>query len=308
LKHDIRVKNIEKRNLRIDIRYDRVDARLKQLGDSMTRKTPGAQPEAPLAQEEAPDALFNQSLEKGIAVLRAFNAQRRSMTLPEVAEATSITKSSAQRMIYTLEKLGYVRKHPRTRRYQLTPHVMQIGFNYLAADTLIDVANPFLSELTNVTGETTNLTEPDGVDMVYVARFVCMKFVPIHMPIGSRIPMYCTASGRAYLAALPESESRALLLASERVAHTQYTVTDLDEIETRLALGRRNGYASNREELFIGDMTIAAPVLDGERRPVGAVHVVAPTSRWVPAEVEARLAPAVIDCARGISNSIRTLA
>jgi IclR family pca regulon transcriptional regulator len=274
----------------------------------MTRKTLGAPPETPQEPEETPDALFNQSLEKGIAVLRAFSAQRRSMTLPEVAEATSITKSSAQRMIYTLEKLGYVRKHPRTRRYQLAPRVMQIGFNYLAADTLIDVANPFLSELTNVTGETTNLTEPDGADMVYVARFVCMKFVPIHMPIGSRIPMYCTASGRAYLAALPENESRTLLLASDRVAHTQYTVTDLGEIEARLALGRRNGYASNREELFIGYMTIAAPVLDGERRPVGAVHVVAPTSRWTPAEAEARLAPAVIDCARGISNSIRTLA
>ncbi|CAB3716832.1 Pca regulon regulatory protein [Paraburkholderia sediminicola] len=256
---------------------------------------------------EVPDALFNQSLEKGIAVLRAFSAQRRTMSLPEVAEATSITKSSAQRMIYTLEKLGYVRKHPRTKRYQLTPRVVQIGFNYLAADTLIDVANPFLSELTNVTGETTSLTEPDGAQMLYVARFVCMKFVPIHMPIGSRIPMYCTASGRAYLSALPDDEVRALLEANDRVAHTQYTVTDIGEIEALLGEARRRGYTSNREELFIGDMTIAAPVLDGERRPVASVHVVAPTSRWTLADAEQRLAPAVIDCARGISNSIRTL-
>ncbi|MGH8780455.1 IclR family transcriptional regulator [Paraburkholderia sp.] len=256
---------------------------------------------------EAADVLFNQSLEKGIAVLRAFSAQRRTMTLPEVAQATSITKSSAQRMIYTLEKLGFVRKHPRTKRYQLTPHVMQIGFNYLAADTLIDVANPFLSELTNVTGETTNLTEPDGNEMVYVARFVCMKFVPIHMPIGSRIPMYCTASGRAYLSALPEPDARTLLEASERVAHTQHTTTDLEKIEALLLQARRNGYASNREELFIGDMTVAAPVLDSERRPVASVHVVAPTSRWTFADAQQRLAPAVIDCARGISNSIRTL-
>jgi IclR family transcriptional regulator, pca regulon regulatory protein len=256
---------------------------------------------------DASDALFNQSLEKGIAVLRAFGAQRRTMSLPKVAEAAGITKSSAQRMIYTLEKLGYVRKHPRTRRYQLTPRVMQIGYNYLAADTLIDVANPFLSELTNVTGETCNLTEPDGDEMLYVARFVCMKFVPIHMPVGSRIPMYCTGSGRAYLSALPPDEARGLLDASERIAHTRYTVTGREEIETILETCRRNGYASNREELFIGDMTIAAAVLDGERRPVAAVHVVAPTSRWTLADAEQKLAPAVIDCARGISNSIRTL-
>ncbi|MEX3612514.1 MAG: IclR family transcriptional regulator [Burkholderia gladioli] len=258
--------------------------------------------------EASSDALFNQSLEKGIAVLRAFGAQRRSMSLQEVVDATAITKSSAQRMIYTLERLGYVRKHPRTRRYQLTPRVMQIGFSYLSADMLIDVANPFLSELTNVTGETTNLTEPDGTDMAYVARFVCTKFVPIHMPIGSRIPMYCTASGRAYLGALPEPEAHALLLASERVAHTQYTVTEIAPIEALLGQARLRGYASNREELFIGDMTIAAPVFDGERRPVGSVHVVAPSSRWSIEEAERRLAPAVIDCARGVSNSIRTLA
>jgi IclR family transcriptional regulator, pca regulon regulatory protein len=256
---------------------------------------------------DAADALFNQSLEKGIAVLRSFSAQRRTMSLPELAEAAGITKSSAQRMIYTLEKLGYVRKHPRTKRYQLTPRVMQIGYNYLAADTLIDVANPFLSELTNVTGETCNLTEPDGDEMLYVARFVCMKFVPIHMPIGSRIPMYCTASGRAYLSALPVDEARAIIESSERIAHTQYTVTDASELEAILERARRNGYASNREELFLGDMTLAAAVLDGERRPVAAVHVVAPTSRWTLAEAEQRLAPAVIECARSISNSIRTL-
>jgi IclR family pca regulon transcriptional regulator len=94
-----------------------------------------------------------------------------------------------------------------------------------------------------------------------------------------RIRLYCTASGREYPAALPDDESRMLLEASNRVAHAQYTVTDLCEIETRLGLGRRNGYASNREELFIGDMTIAAAVLDEEHRPVGAVHAVAPTGR-----------------------------
>lgn len=263
-----------------------------------------------MTDEEAgrgPDLLFNQSLEKGLAVLRAFSATRRTMTLAEVADAASMTKSSAQRMVYTLERLGYVRKHPVTRRYQLTPRVMTIGFNYLAADTLIDVANPFLSELTNITGETTCLTEPDDDQMVYVARFATTKFVPIHMPIGSRIPMYCTASGRAYLSALTPDEALARLQAMERVAHTPHTLTGIEAIAERLADARLLGYATNREELFIGDMTIAAPVVGSHGRPVAAVHVVAPTSRWTLGDARERLAPAVIDCARGISNSIRTL-
>ncbi|MDN7475483.1 IclR family transcriptional regulator [Burkholderia multivorans] len=257
--------------------------------------------------DQSNDLLFNQSLEKGLNVLCAFSAKRRTMTLAEVADAAGMTKSSAQRMVYTLEKLGYIRKHAVTRRYQLTPHVMRIGFSYLAADTLIDVANPFLSELTNLTGETTNLTEPDEDEMVYVARFVSTKFVPIHMPIGSRIPMYCTGSGRAFLSALPPDEARARLERMTRAQHTPRTVTAVDDIAALLADARRDGYATNQEELFIGDMSIAAPVLGNQGQPVAAVHVVAPTSRWTLDDARRRLAPAVIDCARGISNSIRTL-
>lgn len=256
---------------------------------------------------DSENSLFNQSLEKGLAVLRAFNAQRRTMNLAEVAEAAGINKSSAQRMIHTLEALGYVRKHPQTKRFQLTPRVMEIGYNYLAADTLVDVANPFLAELAQITGETTNLTEPDGLEMVYVARFVAPKFIPIHMPIGSRIPMYCTGSGRAHLSALRDDEVREMLAASELKRHTQQTLTSPDAITAQIEAARHKGYAINDEELFLGDMTIAAPILGSQGRPVAAVHVVAPTSRWTMEEAERRLAPAVIECARAIRTSIRTL-
>jgi IclR family transcriptional regulator, pca regulon regulatory protein len=257
--------------------------------------------------EERPDLLFNQSLEKGLAVLSAFGAKRRTMTLADVAAATGMSKSSAQRMVHTLESLGLVRKHEVTRRYQLTPRVMQLACNYLAADALVEVATPFLSELTRTTGETSNLTEPDGCDMVYVARFVTAKFVPIHLPIGSRIPMYCTSSGRAYLSALPQPEAQELLAASQIVRHTEHTVLDMDELLERLAAARRRGYATNREEMFLGDMTLGAAVLNAQGRPIGAVHVLAPTSRWTLADAEQRLAPAVIECARAISNSARAL-
>lgn len=251
--------------------------------------------------------LFNQSLEKGLAVLRAFDARRRTMSLAEVAEAAGINKSSAQRMVHTLEALGYLRKHEQTRRFQLTPKVMEIGYNYLAADTLVDVANPFLAELSQITGETTNLTEPDGLDMVYVARFVAPKFIPIHMPIGSRIPMYCTGCGRAYLSGLDDEEAAEMLRRSEPQRLTQNTLTDVETILETVRTARSKGYAVNAEEMFLGDMSIAAPILDSRGQPVAAVHVVAPTSRWSREDAERKLAPAVIECARAIRTSIRAL-
>lgn len=251
--------------------------------------------------------LFNQSLEKGLAVIRAFDTAHRSMTMGEVAQATGINRSSAQRMVYTLEQLGYLKKHPRTQRYHLAVRSLELGFNYLSTHTLIDIANPFLAELSNTTQETTCLTEPNGMEMVYIARFVSARYIPIHMPIGSRIPMYCTGSGRAILSVLPKDEVLGVLRGAPRVAHTMHTRTDEAELLDLLHEARRCGYAINQEELFLGDMTLAAPILNGAGQPVAAVHIVAPTSRWKLRDAMEKLAPALLACARSLNNSIRAM-
>jgi DNA-binding IclR family transcriptional regulator len=210
-------------------------------------------------------------------------------------------------MVYTLEKLGYLKKHPKTQRYLLTVRALEIGFNYLSTHTLIDIANPFLAELSNVTQETICLTEPDRHDMVYIARFVSARYIPIHMPIGCRIPMYCTGSGRAFLSALPAHDALARLRAVPLIGHTMHTCTDEARLVEILQQARQRGYAVNKEELFLGDMTIAAPIRNGAGRPVAAVHIVAPTSRWKPEQVEEKLAPLLLDCARSLNNSIRAM-
>lgn len=240
-------------------------------------------------------------------MLCAFGDHKRTMTISEVADACGMNKSSAQRMVYTLEKLGYIEKHPSTRRYQLTVRALRPGFNYLAGNTLIDIANPYLSELTNTTQETTCLTEPDSFEMVYVARFVSSKFVPVHMPIGSRVPMYCTGAGRAYLSALPEQERRKILEAQNLTQHTMHTNTNAADLIEMLNEASRRGYSVNREELFLGDMTLGAPVIGRNGRPIAAVHVVAPTSRWTMQEAEQRLAPALITCARALSTAVKAM-
>ena len=155
---------------------------------------------AEFAMSEDRNSLHNQSLEKGLSVLKAFSAQRRSMSLAEVAEAAGMTKSSAQRMVFTLESLGYLRKHSRTRHYQLTPRVLELGFSYLDAHSLIEVANPFLSELTRLTGETSCLTEPAGYDMTYIARFVSAGFVPVRCPCAVAQSKICSMRPRTRVA------------------------------------------------------------------------------------------------------------
>jgi PcaR/PcaU/PobR family beta-ketoadipate pathway transcriptional regulator len=256
-----------------------------------------------LAVEGAP--LFNQSLAKALSVIRAFSSRNRTMTLAEIAAGAEITRSSAQRIVFTLEALGYIRKHERTRRFLLTPRALSIGCNYLEADQLVDCANPFLASLNVECQESVAMTEPDGLEMVYVARFPSHKYAPIHVPVGKRIPMYCTGSGRAYLSRRPESESLEVLSQSERKPYTPMTKTDVNEIAEMLREARVRGYAYNNEELYIGDISIAAPVINSAGQSIAAVHVSAPGSRWTFAEASQKLAPLVIECARSVSNAAR---
>ena len=246
----------------------------------MARRTAPAAPPPEVVDEKPADPLFNQSLEKGLAVLRAFDASHRTLTLAELAELTGMTKGSAQRTVHTLQVLGYVGKHPRTRRFQLLPRAMEIGANYLVGHPLVQIAHPYLAQLANASGETANVTEPVGQDMLYLAQLITSKFIPVFTPVGMRIPMYCSSSGRAWLSTQPEAEVRALLQASARVGRTQFTLTKVDAIMEQIARCRQVGYAMNCEELFLGDMGLAAPLVDRQGTAVGALHLSPPTSRW----------------------------
>lgn len=264
------------------------------------------QPAEPATQEpERPaDPLFNQSLEKGLAVLRAFDATHRTLTLAELAELTGMTKGSAQRTVHTLQVLGYVGKHPRTRRFLLLPKAMEIGANYLVGHPLVQMAHPYLAQLAHASGETANVTEPVGQDMLYLAQLITSKHIPVFTPVGMRIPMYCSSCGRAWLSTLPDEQVLAILRASQRVARTRHTLTDVDAIFEQVQRCRQLGYATNCEELFLGDMGLAAPLVDRQGQPVGALHLAPPTSRWSMEEAQQKLAPMLIECARAISSTI----
>ena len=270
---------------------------------AQSKPTVSAAPSAP-AEARPADPLFNQSLEKGLAVLRAFDAAHRTLTLAELAELTGMTKGSAQRTVHTLQVLGYVGKHARTRRFQLLPKAMEIGANYLVGHPLVQVAHPYLAQLAHASGETANVTEAVGQDMLYLAQLITSKHIPVFTPVGMRIPMYCSSCGRAWLSMLPDEEVRRILEASERVARTRHTLTDVDAILEQVQRCRQVGYATNCEELFLGDMGLAAPLVDRQGNAVGALHLSPPTSRWTMEEAQKKLAPMLIECARAISSTI----
>ena len=249
----------------------------------------------------ARDPLFNRSVEKALAILEAFGGERRARSLAELAAGVGMTLSSAQRCVHTLVRLGFLRRDAGVRRWVLTPRALGFAHAYLAGHGLLEQATTHLVDLNQASGESVSMSEPEGQDMVFIARFPSLKRFNIHMPVGRRLPMYCSASGRAFLSTLPAAAVQRLLRRTELRALTPHTLTDVATILRRIGEAREAGYAWTDQECYRGDLSIAAPVLGADGQALAAVNISAPTSRWTLAEMRARLAPLLLQTVRAAS-------
>jgi IclR family transcriptional regulator, pca regulon regulatory protein len=215
-----------------------------------------------------------------------------------------MTKSSAQRCTHTLERLGYLRRDARIKGWVLTPRSLSVAHAYLSGHPLIEQATTHLIDLNQASGESVSLSEPDDTDMVFIARFPSRKRFFIHMPIGRRLPMYCTASGRAYLAALPVAEAHKIVRRCDIRQFTPTTLTEPAAIFEHIELAREAGYAWSNQECYRGDLTIAAAVLGDDGRPVAAINISAPTSRWTLDNLRSKLSSVLLETIRAASGGI----
>lgn len=246
-------------------------------------------------------ALYVRSVEKAFAVLKAFDGGLRTMSLIEIATEVDMNKSAVQRFTHTLEALGYLAKDSASRRWHLTPRTLEFGTAYLATDSLIEQATSCLIELNHRTGESVNLSKPDGLDMVFLARYTSHARSFVHMPVGTRIPIYCTASGRAFLSALPDAQVRDYVQASHLHAFTPHTLIDSETILDRITEARERGFTTAAQEYYLGDLSIAAPILAADGCPLGAVNVSCPMSRWTLDAMVTDVAPTLMEMVRQIS-------
>lgn len=246
--------------------------------------------------------LFVNSLDKGLLVLEAFR-DRESLNLQEMAKLSGISASSAQRVAYTLEKLGYLNKDPRSKRYRLSVKAMGLGYAYLANEHLFQSAHATLHQLNQACGENVNLSVPDSGDMVFVMRIHTFKHIPVYMPIGTRIPLLVSSSGRAVLSCLEASQIDDILQTTAIKKHTPHTTTDATLLRRIIMQAQTDGYAYADEEYFQGDVTVASAVLDDDSRPIAAVNISVPRPRWTLDKARQELGPLVIRAARAISKN-----
>ena len=151
---------------------------------------------------EEQDGDFVQSLDRGLSVIRAFDADHANLSLSEVAAATGLSRATARRFLHTLVHLGYM--HNNDGRFSLRPKILELGYAYLSSLTLPEVAMPHLEELVEEVRESSSVSELDGEDVVYIARVPTKRIMTMTISVGTRFPAYATSMGRVLLAAQPE--------------------------------------------------------------------------------------------------------
>ncbi|PGH56134.1 IclR family transcriptional regulator [Azospirillum palustre] len=258
--------------------------------------------ENPGSESRAGDPLMVMSVDKAFRVLHAFDSSRPSMSLTQVAAAVGMDKSAAQRFTYTLEKLGYLRKDPVTKRFELTVRSLDIAHHYLHSNAMLQRAMPYLMHLSKTTEETINLTMMDGTEIVFVSRFMSRHVLNTDVIVGTRMPAYCTAPGIAILSRLPAAEAAELVDRMDLKPYTPTTTWKRDELLAKIAKSAVSGYATAFEEFYHGDLSVAAAITGSGGVPVGALNIAVSRARFTPEEMEERFAPLVVAAAGSVSQ------
>jgi IclR family pca regulon transcriptional regulator len=244
---------------------------------------------------------FVQSLERGLAIIRVFSAERPALTVTEIAETTGLTRAAARRFLLTLVELGYVATDG--RYYELTPRVLELGYAFLSGLSFPEVALPRVERLVAEVGEASEAAILDGHEIVYVVRVPGPALMTIAVNVGARMPAYATALGRVLLAGLPDERVAEILDGVEPVALLPRTIVDRGELRAEVRRVREQGYALVDQELEEGLVAIAAPVHDRTGRVVAALNLSTHVGRKTADELR-ELVPALQRAAAEIEGDL----
>ena len=248
---------------------------------------------------------FIQSIDRGFAVLLAFDADLPNPTLAEIATKTDLSRPAVRRILLTLQRLGYVAGH--AGRWTLRPRVLAIGQHYAATNGLIELAQPHLLALAEHTQESASLAALDGIDVVYIARVQVRRIMSINVDVGTRLPAHATSMGRVLLAWAEPNQLEEVLGQETLERFTDRTITDPVRIRDDLGKVRKQGWSIVESELEPGLLSASAPVLNTEGKAVAALAYSTSVGRSTATEIEADVVPLLIAESAKISAELEQL-
>ena len=216
-----------------------------------------------------------------------------------------LPKVTAFRLVRTLVVLEYLAPSTEKGRYRLGPRVFSLGFSVLQTMDLRTIGVPHLKNLSDRCGETVNMAVLDGDELVYIERIKTQQIVNINLHIGSRLPLYNTAMGRALLSAQSEDWIRDYIKRVKRIPEANFFLGSKGEkLKNILDTVRTKHYAVNDEDLVKGLRSIATPVWDGGGKVVAAINIAVPSVRVTSKDLKSVYVPYILEAAQIISEAL----
>jgi IclR family pca regulon transcriptional regulator len=245
-----------------------------------------------------------EALVRGLDVLKLFTQEHPRWSLSEIVDALGMTKSTAFRVLATLESSGYLERDGESRLYRPGVNVLELGFVALNGLEVRQIAHPYLERLAQELNETASLAVREGTDIVYVDRVRNRAIVGILLGIGSRAPGHCTGLGKALLADLDPAQLDEMLRKVKLERLTPRTIVDTSRLAADLKRARQRGFATNDEEFVVGLRTVAAPIRDRSGTAVAAIGMSGPVVTISRKRMLEELGPAVRGAAAEISREL----
>jgi DNA-binding IclR family transcriptional regulator len=241
-------------------------------------------------------------LGSAIKILEVFYGAEADLTLHEVSARAKVGKTSTFRILYTLDKCGYVEKDSATGKYRLGVRIIAASRKALVGGNLAIIARPYMKQLWDEFDETVNLAVLQKREIVYLDILESRHPFRMTDSIGARASWHSTAVGKCVAAFLPRDRVRAVLRQAPMKRLTVNTITSTRQYMEALAHVRALGYSLDAEESELGATCIAVPVLGYEEEILGALSLSGPTPRIQ--EKKNKVANALKAVAATISHSL----
>ncbi|MER3401412.1 MAG: IclR family transcriptional regulator, partial [Thermoflexus sp.] len=219
------------------------------------------------------------SVAKALQILEAFDAERRTLRVTDLAHHLGLPKSTVHGLLRTLCDHGFVQQLDAGRLYAPGPKLLHLATMVDRDALLVEAAGGPLRELAHTTEETAKLGVRVGLSVVVLHAVESPRVLHTRGDVGVAAPLYCTALGKALLAFLPPDEQERVLQAVPLRAYTPRTITGLGPLRQHLASVRARGYATDVQEHEPDVRCVGAPLLDLRGVPVAAVSVSGPAQR-----------------------------
>jgi IclR family KDG regulon transcriptional repressor len=220
-----------------------------------------------------------QAVERALLILDLFQDQQMELKITEISARMSLHKSTVHSLLKTLQLYQYIEQNPANGCYRLGMKLVERGQYVLSNLDLRNVAAPVLQQLTEQTGQTSNLVILEGKEGIYIDKVEGAQAVIRYSRIGRKIPLHCSAVGKVLLAFQPAPKMEQILQNYTYVPHTEFTIESEERLRMELKQVTSQKFAIDHQENELGVRCLAAPVYDVSSHIVASISLSTLVSR-----------------------------